>query len=245
MLELMELGDLGERRSRGLSGGQQQRVALARALVNRPAALLLDEPLGALDLKLRQTMQAELKRIQRDVGITFVYVTHDQGEALVMSDRIAVMDRGRVQQLGTPEQVYETPQNRFVAGFIGTSNILTGTVRTVCDGLGVIELGVDDRILVPVRDGLVREGEVTHLTVRPEKIDLAVGAMHDGDGCRLRGRVGEIAYLGTSTSYSVHTLTGATIVVHRQNAAGVAPAPGVGDDVSLWWDAESSFALAE
>jgi spermidine/putrescine ABC transporter ATP-binding subunit len=245
MLDLMELGPLAKRRSRGLSGGQQQRVALARALVNRPAALLLDEPLGALDLKLRQAMQAELKRIQRDVGITFVYVTHDQSEALVMSDRIAVMDQGRVQQLGTPEEVYETPRNRFVAGFIGTSNILAGTVRSVVDGIGVIELGVDDRILVPERDGLVCPGRSTYLTVRPEKIDLVVGAALDRTDCRLRGRVAEIAYLGTSTSYSVNTLTGATIVVHRQNAAGSVIGPRVGDDVSLCWEAENSFALAE
>ena len=126
MLEIVDLTGREKRRPRELSGGQQQRVALARALVNHPAALLLDEPLGALDLKLRQAMQVELKRIQREVGITFVYVTHDQGEALTMSDRIAVMNDGVVEQLGSPEEIYEHPKTRFVAGFIGTSNLLAG-----------------------------------------------------------------------------------------------------------------------
>ena len=131
ILEIVDLAGREKRRPRELSGGQQQRVALARALVNRPKALLLDEPLGALDLKLRQAMQVELKRIQREVGITFVYVTHDQGEALTMSDRIAVMNDGRVEQLGTPRDVYERPATKFVAGFIGTSNVLSGTVDRV------------------------------------------------------------------------------------------------------------------
>ena len=128
MLEIVDMAGRSERRPRELSGGQQQRVALARALVNNPRALLLDEPLGALDLKLRQAMQVELKRIQREVGITFVYVTHDQGEALTMSDRIAVMNDGSIEHLGTPREIYEHPRTRFVAGFIGTSNLLTGTV---------------------------------------------------------------------------------------------------------------------
>src|SRR4029450_11975581 len=132
MLELVELGGKEARRPQQLSGGQQQRVALARALVNHPRALLLDEPLGALDLKLRQQMQVELKRIQREVGITFVYVTHDQGEALTMSDRIAVMNSGLIEQLGTPREIYERPSTRFVAGFIGTSNLISGQV----DGVG-------------------------------------------------------------------------------------------------------------
>src|SRR2546429_9298135 len=128
MLEIVDLAGRGERRPRELSGGQQQRVALARALVNKPRALLLDEPLGALDLKLRQAMQVELKRIQREVGITFVYVTHDQGEALTMSDRIAVMNEGRVEQIGTPEEVYHSPTSVFVANFIGVANLLPAPV---------------------------------------------------------------------------------------------------------------------
>jgi len=243
IVELMELAPMAKRRPRALSGGQQQRVALARALVNRPRALLLDEPLGALDLKLRQAMQTELKRIQREVGITFVYVTHDQGEALVMSDRIAVMDAGRVQQLGTPQDVYERPHNRFVAGFIGSSNHLNGTVASVSGGIASIDVGAEDRLLVPVRGGLVELGHETHLTVRPEKITLAPTSDQSAPQCRLRGRVAEIAFLGTYTSFQVHTLTGATIVVHRQNMARHPFTPAVGDDVLLLWDADNSHAL--
>src|ERR1700716_3118124 len=135
MLEIVDLAGREKRRPKQLSGGQQQRGALARALVNRPRALLLDEPLGALDLKLRQHMQVELKRIQREVGVTFVYVTHDQGEALTMSDRIAVMNDGSIEHLGTPRDIYERPATKFVAGFIGTSNLLSGTVAEVHNGL--------------------------------------------------------------------------------------------------------------
>src|SRR5579875_3128718 len=166
-LELVELTGRERRRPRELSGGQQQRVALARALVNRPRALLLDEPLGALDLKLRQTMQMELKRIQREVGITFVYVTHDQSEALTMSDRIAVMNDGVIEQLGLPREIYEHPATRFVAGFIGTSNLLSGTVSRVVEGNAVIEVSADERIVVPVRDRPLAAGEEVELTVRP------------------------------------------------------------------------------
>jgi spermidine/putrescine transport system ATP-binding protein len=244
VIDLMELGPTAKRRPRALSGGQQQRVALARALVNRPKALLLDEPLGALDLKLRQAMQTELKRIQREVGITFVYVTHDQGEALVMSDRIAVMDAGRVQQLGTPKDIYERPANRFVAGFIGSSNHLTGTVSSIEDGIATVDVGADDRLVVPVREGLVEAGHETHLTVRPEKITLAPVSEPATSQCRLRGRVAEIAFLGTYTSYQVHTLTGATIVVHRQNLSEHMFTPEVGDDVQLLWAAANTHALA-
>src|SRR5690348_38068 len=152
MLDIVDLGGRGERRPRELSGGQQQRVALARALVNRPRALLLDEPLGALDLKLRQAMQVELKRIQREVGITFVYVTHDQNEALTMSDRIAVMNDGAIEHLGTPRDIYEHPKTRFVAGFIGTSNLLEGTVTTAQGARAVIEPSATERIIVEAKD---------------------------------------------------------------------------------------------
>src|SRR5262249_53173674 len=172
ILEIVGLAGREKRRPRELSGGQQQRVALARALVNRPRALLLDEPLGALDLKLRQAMQVELKRIQREVGITFVYVTHDQGEALTMSDRIAVMNDGAIEHLGTPREIYEHPKTRFVAGFIGTSNLLTGTVARVEAGQAVIEVSPDERIVVPVQDPGPAPGSALELTVRPEKIQL-------------------------------------------------------------------------
>jgi spermidine/putrescine transport system ATP-binding protein len=167
ILEIVDLGGREKRRPKELSGGQQQRVALARALVNRPSALLLDEPLGALDLKLRQAMQVELKRIQREVGITFVYVTHDQGEALTMSDRIAVMNEGRIEHLGTPRAIYEHPATKFVAGFIGTSNLFTGTATRVVDGVAVIEVSSDERIVVPVRDIAIAVGSEVELTVRP------------------------------------------------------------------------------
>jgi spermidine/putrescine transport system ATP-binding protein len=147
MLELVELVGKSDRRPRELSGGQQQRIALARALVNRPRALLLDEPLAALDLKLRQAMQLELKRIQREVGITFVFVTHDQNEALTLSDRLVVMNAGRVEQMGSPREVYERPRTRFVAGFIGTSNLMTGRVRELNGSTAVLEAGADESLV--------------------------------------------------------------------------------------------------
>jgi spermidine/putrescine transport system ATP-binding protein len=243
MLEIVDLAGRGERRPRELSGGQQQRVALARALVNRPRALLLDEPLGALDLKLRQAMQVELKRIQREVGITFVYVTHDQGEALTMSDRIAVMNDGLVEQLGSPRDIYEHPRTRFVAGFIGTSNLLAGTVARV-DGQGraVIEVSGDEQIIVPAGDAPAAVGSRLELTVRPEKIDL-LGAPPPPGGCALRGTVTEVVYLGTSTNFSVTTTTGADIVVFQQNSASAAVTAARGDSVWLSWQPDHSYPI--
>jgi spermidine/putrescine transport system ATP-binding protein len=242
MLEIVDLGGRGERRPRELSGGQQQRVALARALVNRPRALLLDEPLGALDLKLRQAMQVELKRIQREVGITFVYVTHDQGEALTMSDRIAVMNDGAIEHLGTPREIYEHPRTRFVAGFIGTSNLLTGTVARVDPGQAVIEVSPEERIIVPVRDPSLAPGSPLELTVRPEKIQLSTTRPADR-GCVLRGSVTEVVYLGTSTNFSVTTTTGADIVVFQQNSAAAGEAADRGDNVWLSWQPEHSYPI--
>ena len=242
MLDIVDMAGRSERRPRELSGGQQQRVALARALVNNPRALLLDEPLGALDLKLRQAMQVELKRIQREVGITFVYVTHDQGEALTMSDRIAVMDDGKVEQLGTPREIYEHPRTRFVAGFIGTSNLLTGTVTRMDGDRAVIELGPGERIIVPVQDRVVSEGTRLELTVRPEKIDLATG-QPAGEGCALRGTVTEVVYLGTSTNFSVSTTAGSDMVVFQQNSASAASVAARGDNVWLSWQPEHSYPI--
>jgi spermidine/putrescine transport system ATP-binding protein len=240
MLELVDLTGKEKRRPRELSGGQQQRVALARALVNEPRALLLDEPLGALDLQLRQNMQIELKRIQREVGITFVYVTHDQGEALTMSDRLVVMNKGRIEQLGAPREVYEQPATRFVAGFIGTSNILTGRVDEVADGQAVIRAGADERIVVPMR-WPVTVGEPVEITVRPEKIELSDRPL--GTQCQLRGSVSEIVYLGTSTNFAVHTTTGEDVTVHRQNSAASAREFQRGDQVWLCWSPQHSFPL--
>ena len=243
MLGIVDLAGRERRRPGELSGGQQQRVALARALVNRPSALLLDEPLGALDLKLRQAMQVELKRIQREVGVTFVYVTHDQGEALAMSDRIAVMNDGLVEQLGTPREIYERPATRFVAGFIGTSNLLAGEVAETGAGMAVISFGPDGRIEVPVRDGMeVAAGERLELTVRPEKIGIGTRRPEDGP-CRVRGTVTEVVYLGTSTSYNVTTCTGSDVVVFMQNAASADDVAVRGDGVWLSWDPRHSYAI--
>jgi spermidine/putrescine transport system ATP-binding protein len=242
MLEIVDLGARGQRRPRELSGGQQQRVALARALVNRPRALLLDEPLGALDLKLRQAMQVELKRIQREVGITFVYVTHDQGEALTMSDRIAVMDEGAIEQLGTPREIYEHPRTRFVAGFIGTSNLLSGTVTRTGPRAAVIDVSEHERIIVPAGRRQVAPGTSLELTVRPEKIELSASAPPPG-GCAVRGRVTEVVYLGTSTNFAVTTTTGADIVVFQQNSAAAGDVAARGDLVWLSWRPEHSYPI--
>jgi len=241
MLEIVDLKGREKRRPRELSGGQQQRVALARALVNHPAALLLDEPLGALDLKLRQAMQVELKRIQREVGITFVYVTHDQGEALTMSDRIAVMNDGVVEQLGAPQEIYEHPKTKFVAGFIGTSNLLTGKLDRIDDGSGVIEAGPAERIMVPLRGIAVAPGDDIEVTVRPEKISLATSP--GPAGCALRGTITDVVYLGTSTSFTVAASTGADVVVFQQNSADTGPVPSRGEQVWLSWEPAHSYLI--
>ncbi|WP_017538733.1 ABC transporter ATP-binding protein [Nocardiopsis halophila] len=245
MLELVELSGRGRTKPGRMSGGQQQRVALARALVNRPSALLLDEPLGALDLKLRQAMQIELKRIQRDVGITFVYVTHDQGEALTMSDRIAVMNKGAVEQLGPPREIYERPASRFVAGFIGTSNLLSGTVSDASGGLAAFPAGEEGTVRAATGAAV---GETVEITVRPEKIALHT-ARPDGAGTRSRvpGTVSEVVYLGSATHYTVAVDTGAQggteLTVYTQNSAGTDDGPARGDRVWLEWGPEHSYVL--
>jgi len=241
MLELVDLKGREKRRPREMSGGQQQRVALARALVNNPRALLLDEPLGALDLKLRQAMQLELKRIQREVGITFVYVTHDQGEALTMSDRIAVMNAGRVEQLGTPREVYESPATRFVADFIGTSNVLTAGATSVDADEALVEPGDGQRVVAPLRGQ--EPGRELCITVRPEKISLD-HEMPEAD-CRVCGTVEEVVYQGTFTGYTVRTRTGDRMQVHRQNAADSRDIAAVGDTVWLSWARQHSYLIHE
>jgi len=230
MLEIVDLTGREKRRPRELSGGQQQRVALARALVNRPRALLLDEPLGALDLKLRQAMQLELKRIQREVGITFVYVTHDQNEALTMSDRIAVMKDGLVEQLASPREIYERPATAFVAGFIGTSNLLAGTATD-----GVLKVGAG-RVLVPGQ-----EGDVS-VTVRPEKITVRTDEPA-GELSAVPGVVAEVVYLGTYNSYAVRVADGAEITVFEQNAHDSTTTAERGDSVWLSWRAQHSYVI--
>ncbi|MGA5299825.1 ABC transporter ATP-binding protein [Nucisporomicrobium flavum] len=242
IMEIVSLGGMDKRSPREMSGGQQQRVALARALVNRPRALLLDEPLGALDLKLRQQMQIELKRIQREVGITFVYVTHDQGEALTMSDRIAVMEAGRIDQLGSPREIYERPATRFVAGFIGTSNLLDGPVDGVEDGVAVLRYGDGDRVLVTVPES-VKPGDALEVSVRPEKIDLSRDEPTGTTGSVLSGVVTEVVYHGTSTNYTVRTAAGPDLVVFDQNAYSAEDLAGPGDRVFLTWSAQHSYPI--
>ncbi|GAA1622608.1 ABC transporter ATP-binding protein [Actinoplanes couchii] len=242
MLEIVSLTGMEKRQPREMSGGQQQRVALARALVNHPRALLLDEPLGALDLKLRQQMQVELKRIQREVGITFVYVTHDQGEALTMSDRIAVMNAGLIEQLGTPREIYERPATRFVAGFIGTSNIVDGTVDRVEQGLAVIAKGTGEQVVVRVPDS-VRPGRAIEVSVRPEKIDLHRTMPAGITGSLLSGTVSEVVYHGTSTNYTVATTDGADFVVFDQNAHDAENVASRGERVYLSWAPQHSYPI--
>jgi spermidine/putrescine transport system ATP-binding protein len=230
MLELVGLAGFGRRKPRQLSGGQQQRVALARALVNHPRVLLLDEPLGALDLKLRKQMQLELKRIQHEIGITFVHVTHDQEEAMTMADAIAVMNRGRIEQLGPPEELYERPATAFVAGFLGVSNLLPGTV----EGPDAIRLdeGTVVRANVNGHSGKVAAG------VRPEKITIGSG----GGANELPGTVSETAYIGVATQVVVRTAAG-VVQVFAQNldSGGRVPAPGT--NVVLSWAPESTFVV--
>jgi spermidine/putrescine transport system ATP-binding protein len=243
-LALVELEGREKRRPRQLSGGQQQRVALARALVNRPRALLLDEPLGALDLKLRQAMQLELKRIQREVGITFVYVTHDQEEALTMSDRLVVMDAGRIEQLGNPRELYEHPATRFVANFIGTSNILTGRLERRGDAWALAGFRPEERVLV-ADAGQAPQGQEVELAVRPEKMLLRTENDPPApDRCALRVKVTEVVYLGTSTQYRTVTDSGTAVAVYRQNASATPGADILTGQVGwLEWPPEHSYVL--
>ncbi len=229
ILDLVQLSGLGARKPRQLSGGQQQRVALARALVNNPQVLLLDEPLGALDLKLRKEMQLFLKALQHDLGITFVHVTHDQEEAMTMADTIAVMHHGRIEQLGTPVDLYGSPRSAFVAGFLGVSNLLPGTVAG--DGVVHVDGGFDIRVGGP----LPGAGRRIAVGVRPEQLRIG------GDGLnRIAGTVVERAYTGVATQYTVDTRAGKMIVFVQ--ASGDA---AEGDAVSVVWDAESTFVVEE
>jgi putative spermidine/putrescine transport system ATP-binding protein len=207
-LALVQLAGLERRYPRHLSGGQQQRVAMARALVSNPRLLLMDEPLGALDRKLRERMQVEMKSIHRTVGTTFVYVTHDQGEALAMSDVIVVMREGRVEQVGTPRQLYDTPASEFVADFLGTANLFQGRVTARSDDRLTIELA--GRTLVQARagSGAINAGTAVTLLVRPEDVDLVAGGDTALDRDGLRGKVAEVIYLGETTRVGVETHEG-------------------------------------
>ncbi|HEX5763844.1 MAG TPA: ABC transporter ATP-binding protein [Solirubrobacterales bacterium] len=245
-LDRVGLAAEARRRPAQLSGGQQQRVALARALVNLPKVLLLDEPLGALDLKLRKGLQVELKRIQREVGITFVYVTHDQEEALTMSDRIAVMNRGRIEQVATPEEVYERPATAFVAGFIGVSNLMPAVVS----GPGEVRLDHGPSVAV-APDGLA-PGQRCHAVVRPEKLriellDAAASVSPNGDAPRVEGTVESSLYLGTTTQVVVDLGDGVrmTVLVPNASEAERQRLPGGGARVALSWDPEHMHLVQE
>lgn len=246
-LDLVQLHGHDDRRPGRLSGGQQQRVALARALALEPSVLLLDEPLGALDLQLRKQMQLELMRIQREVGITFVYVTHDQEEALVMGDRIAVMSAGRIEQIGYPEDIYERPATRFVAGFIGTSNIVEARVAGRDGAFLRLETGPGERLLVEPPEGrAVRPGDPIAFTVRPEKLSVVAEGTEPGAGrCRTAGTVVDVVYQGVSTQLVVRTDSGTTLVVFRQNNERVSDAGVPGTRVQLEWAAEFNVVLAD
>ena len=235
-LELVSLAGLGNRRPDQLSGGQQQRVALARALINHPAVLLLDEPLGALDLKLRKQMQVELSRIQREVGITFVYVTHDQEEAMTMSDRIAVMNQGRVEQVGSPRQVYERPANLFVADFIGSSNILLGTV-TEADGAWAIVRLHAGAVARAASARTAKPGQNVAVSIRPDDLRLAPDDAQSENENWLRCRVTKISFLGTHQQIVAKTGDGNELII-RQSPATRPPDPGAMGAVS--WPSERS-----
>jgi len=244
ILELVQLTGLGARRPSQLSGGQQQRVALARALVNHPRALLLDEPLGALDLRLRRQLQIELKRIQQEVGITFVHVTHDQEEALTMADTIAVMNEGRIEQMGSGEELYERPHTEFVANFLGLSNLLDGSVSARGGEMATFQTEEGERVLVPEErvaaagDGALRVG------VRPEKIEIALGdPQTNGAVNRVHGRVSVASFLGVSIHYLVTTPAGRELTVIAPNRDVGTESIGPGRDVVLTWDPIHTFIV--
>ena len=243
-LRLVELDHLAQRKPQQLSGGQQQRVALARAIVNRPALLLLDEPLGALDLKLRRQMQLELKSIQEEVGLTFLHVTHDQEEAMTMADTVAVMNKGAIEQMGAPEQLYELPRTSFVANFLGQSNLFTGqVVSTTSSAISVDAAGT--RIVVPTSRAQRHQGEVT-VGVRPEKVTLhteSPGEMPDRNMLG-PGRIIDVSFSGVSTQYIVDIPGGGAVVVFAQNV-GYGPVAVVGAEVWLSWEVDHGFGLAD
>jgi spermidine/putrescine transport system ATP-binding protein len=249
MLNLVELPGYEQRKPSQLSGGQQQRVALARALINHPRVLLLDEPLGALDLKLRKQMQVELKRIQSEIGITFIFVTHDQEEAMTMSDRIAVMRHGRIEQLGAPEELYERPRTDFVAGFLGVSNLLDAEVAGKSDRF--TDLRLADGTMLRAPSAAMNGGAKVRIGVRPEKLRvLAIGEGHSDaaapDANAIEGTVFDASYIGVSTQYIVETPDGHKLTVYAQNleTSGAGEVLGDGQRVRLTWKPQHTFVIS-
>ncbi|MET7618753.1 ABC transporter ATP-binding protein [Streptomyces sp. NPDC005408] len=246
MLDLVELGDFAKRKPHQLSGGQQQRVAVARALINHPQVLLLDEPLGALDLKLRRQMQLELKRIQTEVGITFVHVTHDQEEAMTMADTVAVMNGGRVEQLGAPAELYENPQTTFVANFLGTSNLIEAEVASNSGG-EVVVTAADAKLRLPAERCATqpRTGGKLLVGVRPEKISLAhaddTGTINDGRN-RIPGTIADSSFIGVSTQFIIDSPVCPDLEVYVQNIERD-PRLVPGAEVVLHWNPEHTFGL--
>jgi len=247
VLEMVRLPGFGPRRPNQLSGGQQQRIALARALVNRPEVLLLDEPLGALDLKLRKEMQLELKTLQQEVGITFVYVTHDQEEALTMSDRIAVMHQGKVLQVGTPTGIYERPTCRFVADFIGESNFLTGTVQEQRDDLATVLVDGKLPVVAPT-DRALSPGDQVTVAVRPEKIRLLPRPLA-GDNNAFAGQVEQVVYIGTATVFKIRLSDQVVVTVREQNIISASERQaydwGSGGQVYVAWLSDAGRILLD
>jgi spermidine/putrescine transport system ATP-binding protein len=246
-LELVQLSGLDRRKPAELSGGQQQRVALARALVNRPRALLLDEPLGALDLRLRKQLQIELKRIQADVGITFVHVTHDQEEAMSMADTIAVMSHGKIEQAGSAVELYETPRTEFVASFLGVSNLIDARLHEADGPLARVQTHDGATLRVPAECIGPHGSDAVRVGVRPEKVTLVPAAQPAPEGANvLRGTVVVASFLGVSIQYLVRALGGEELTVFTPNVDGGEPeALAVGREVQLTWNPHHTFVVAK
>ena len=239
-LELVQMSSFASRKPAQLSGGQQQRVALARALVNRPEVLLLDEPLGALDLKLRRQMQVELKRIQTEVGLTFIHVTHDQEEAMTMADTVAVMNAGRIEQMGHPEELYDLPRTSFVANFVGQSNLGVGDV-TGTDGDNLVVEVAGTTVRIPKARSAVHSGRIT-FGVRPEKVRIS-SDQPTGAGNDVKAQVVDVSFTGVATQFLVTVPSGATWGVYEQNLDVDRNTLRPGDDVWLEWDSGHAFGV--